>query len=66
MLHERPTMTVREASARLGMKLTTARRIAAEGKLPGQLPRIGTSDFLISVKGLEEYLASYYLPSEDQ
>lgn len=66
MLHERPTMTVREASVRLGIKIGTARRIAAEGKLPGQLPRLGASDFLISVEGLEEYLASYYRPTDDQ
>lgn len=58
-----------EAAGRLGISYRHAKTLAAAGKIPGQLPKIG-SMWMVSVKGITEYLDSYskrevtYAPAE--
>jgi len=47
-----------EAAELLGISYSTAKRLARDGQIPGQLPKIG-SLYMVSRRGLEQYLNSY-------
>jgi hypothetical protein len=60
MSDAREVIPLAEAAERLGVSVTTARRLARNGNFPGQLPKIPTlKTWFVSVRGLDEYINSY-------
>lgn len=57
-VRKRSVIPIAEAAEILHMHPTTARRLAAEGRFPGALPKIGQA-WVVSLEGLDAYLASY-------
>ena len=56
-------LTLAEAAGRLRISVSTAKRRAAAGTLPGVLPKADRAHWRVSATVLEEYLASGARPS---
>lgn len=63
-LNEDTVIGLAEAAKLLGVSYTTAKRLAAKGKFPGQLPKLG-SRYGVSRVALDDYLAHAVYVEDD-